>query len=160
MSNLLQNFCINLRTRILFLNSFIRNRLVYACQCWNINLYQMNLLEVTYRPFLRRMIRGSFRFIDKQNNDYGYQISNDQLQDICGTGNLSIFVQRQQFSYATHIVCMPLSRSTKLLMFTNDHNTRRGRPVKTLLDHVLKNTNMTVDQFCTLALSKKLGRPT
>ena len=45
-------------------------------------------------------------------------------------------------------------------MFNNDHNTRRGRPVKTLLDHVLKNTNITVDQFCTFALNKKLGRST
>ena len=52
---------------------------------------------------------------------------------------------------------MPLPRSTKLLMFNNNHTTRRVRPVKTLLDHVLKNTNMTVDQFCTLVLSKKLG---
>ena len=94
MSNLLQNFCINQRTRILFLNSFIRSRLVYACQCWNINLYQMNRLDVTYRSFLRRMIRGGFRFVDEQNYSYRYQISNYQLHDICGTGNLSIFVQR------------------------------------------------------------------
>ena len=34
LSNLLQNFHINLRTRISFLNCFVRSRLTYACQNW------------------------------------------------------------------------------------------------------------------------------
>ena len=38
MSKLLQNFSINLRTRIVFLNSFIKSRLAYACQNWNLAL--------------------------------------------------------------------------------------------------------------------------
>ena len=36
MSNLLQNFSINLKSRVMFLNSSVRSRLSYACQNWNI----------------------------------------------------------------------------------------------------------------------------
>ncbi|XP_066934405.1 uncharacterized protein [Clytia hemisphaerica] len=43
MSNLLQNQRINLRTRINFLNSFVRSRLTYACQNWN--LKKINLKD-------------------------------------------------------------------------------------------------------------------
>ena len=39
LSNLLQNFHINLRTRILFLNCFVRTRLTYACQNWCLTTY-------------------------------------------------------------------------------------------------------------------------
>jgi len=38
MSNLLQNSRIILKTRIKFLNSFVRSRLTYACQNWNLTL--------------------------------------------------------------------------------------------------------------------------
>ena len=58
LSNLLQNFRVNLRTRILFLNSFVRSRLTYACQNWNLTLYQYERLDISYRTFLRRMEPG------------------------------------------------------------------------------------------------------
>ena len=57
LSNLLKNFHINLRTRILFLNCFVRSRLTYACQNWCLTTNQLNRLDITYRTFLRRMIR-------------------------------------------------------------------------------------------------------
>ncbi|XP_066923477.1 uncharacterized protein [Clytia hemisphaerica] len=79
MSNLLQNFHINLRVRIFFLNSFVRSRLMHSCQNWNLTSLQYDRLDVTYRMFLRRMIRGVFRYVDEVNNDFGYVISNNQL---------------------------------------------------------------------------------
>ena len=46
-------------------------------------------------------------------------------------------------------------------MFNDDRHrhTKKGGPVKTLLDQeVEKNKNMNMNSFCTLAISKKLGR--
>ena len=58
--NLLQNHKIHLRTRITFLNSYVRSRLTYSCQNWNLTTSQYEHLDVVSRLFLRRMIRGGF----------------------------------------------------------------------------------------------------
>ena len=158
MSRVLQNFSINLRTRILFLNSFVRSRLVYSCQNWNLNSNQMDRLDVVYRTFLRKMIRGGFKCIDEAGNDYRLQISNARLHEICHTSDVSNFVRCQQYNYAAHVARMPPSRTTKLLMFNDDRYTKKGRPVKTLLDQVIENKNINMNSFCALAMSKKLER--
>ena len=56
MSNLLQNRHIFLKTRVKFLNSFVRSRLTYSCQNWNLTLCQYEKLNVTYHNLLRRMV--------------------------------------------------------------------------------------------------------
>ena len=61
MSNLLQNRHIFLKTRVKFLNSFVRSRLTYSCQNWNLTLRQYEKLDVTYRNLLRRMVHGGFK---------------------------------------------------------------------------------------------------
>ena len=160
MSNLLQNLNVKLTTRIMFLNSFVRSRLTYACQNWNLTRYQYDRLDITYRIFLRRMVRGGFRFIDEVNGDYGYVINNARLHEICGTSDVSLFIKSQQRNYAMHVVRMDITRSVKLLMFNDDKYVKRGRPAKSLLDQVVENENISIDQFCTLALSKKSGRST
>jgi len=48
MSNLHQNFRINLRTRINFLDSYVRSRPTYACQDWNLTDNQLERLNATY----------------------------------------------------------------------------------------------------------------
>ena len=92
MSNVLQKFQINLKMRILFLNSFVRSRLVYACQNWNLNTQELCRVDVTYRKFLCRMIRGGFAFVNQAENDYRFAISNAQLHRICGTSDVSYFI--------------------------------------------------------------------
>ena len=111
MSRVLQNFSINLHTWILFLNSFIRSRLVYSCQNWNLNSNQMNRLDVVYQTFLCKMVRGGFKCIDETGNDYRLQISNAHLHDICHTSNVSNFVRCQKFNYTALVVRMPPSRT-------------------------------------------------
>ena len=104
MSNLLQNFSINLRTRVMFLNSFVRSRLCYLCQNWNLTQHQYDRLDVAYRVFLRRMVRGGFRFFDESNGDFRYVINNDRLHQICGTSDLNLFIKLQQRNYALHVI--------------------------------------------------------
>ena len=104
MSNLLQNMRINLKTRIKFLNSLVRSTLTYACQNWNTNTNQMDRLNVTYRGFLRCMVRGGYRYINVSENDYRYRINNAELHNLCGTSDLSIFIQKQQQNYVEHVI--------------------------------------------------------
>ncbi|XP_066919328.1 uncharacterized protein [Clytia hemisphaerica] len=159
MSNLLQNFQINLRVRIFFLNSFVRSRLTYSChQNWNLTSLQYDRLDVTYRKFLRRMVRGGFRYVDEVNNDFRYVISNNQLHTICGTSDVNVFIKQQQRNYAAHVVRMPSGRLSKLLMFNDDKNCKRGRISLTLLDQVIKNENCSIEKFCGLAIAKKNAR--
>ena len=68
MSTLLQNVKINLKTRITFFNMFIRSRLTYSRQNWNLTAHQYERIDVTYRNLLRRMVRGGFNRVSE--NDY------------------------------------------------------------------------------------------
>ena len=137
MRNLLQNMRINLKTRVKFLDSFVRSTLTYACQNWNVSKTQMDRLDVTYRGFLRRMVRGGFHFVNESENDYRYRISNEQLHNLCGSFDVSCFIRKQQQNYMKHVIRMPLDRSVKMLAFNCDNYTKRGRPCKTLLDQVV-----------------------
>ena len=76
----------------------------YACQNWNLTQSQYDRLDVAYRVFLRRMVRGSFRFQDERNGNYRYVISNLRLHEICGTSDLSSFIKSQQRNYAMHVI--------------------------------------------------------
>jgi hypothetical protein len=153
MSNLLQNFRINLHTRILFLQSFVRSRLTYACKNWSLTMNQYDRLDYTYRSLLRRMVRNGFKQID-----FRYLITNEQLHSICGTKDVSVFVKSQQLNYASHVVRMPIERSLKQLMFNDDKYKKKGRSVKSLLDQVISNQNISIDGFCSLSIRKKSGR--
>ena len=51
MSTLLQNVKINLKTLITFLDSFVRSRLTYSCQNWNLTAHQYERIDVTYRNY-------------------------------------------------------------------------------------------------------------
>ena len=55
---------------------------------------------------------------------------------------------------------MSTQRSIKKLMFNDDVYSKRGRPVKSLIVQVIDNKKLSVDEICTLALRKKLGRLT
>ena len=116
------------------MNSFIRTRLVYGCQNWNVSTQQCNRIDVTYRKFLRRMVRGGFKFVDRENNDYRYIISNARLHQICGTSDVSHFINSQQRHYAFHVIRMNASRSLKMLAFNDDQYKKKGRPIKSLID--------------------------
>ena len=96
---------VNLRTRVMFLNSFVRS------QNWNLTQHQYDRLYMAYRVFLRRMVRGGFRFCDESNGDFRYVVNNDRLHQICGTSDLNLFIKLQQRNYALHVIRMSLERN-------------------------------------------------
>ena len=160
LSNLLQNFQINLHVRISFLNCFVRSRLTYSCQNWNLTSLQYDRLDIVYRLFLRRMVRGGFRHIDEANNDFRYLIDNNRLHSLCGTSDVNVYIKQQQRNYVAHVIRMSHDRSSKMLAFNNDKYTKRGRNSKSLLDQVIENENCSLDEFYNMAIRKKYGRST
>ena len=52
------NYKIGLKTRVKILNSLVRSRLTYSCQCWTLIEKQKQKLTSTYNGFLRRMVKG------------------------------------------------------------------------------------------------------
>ena len=120
LSNLLQNFHINLRTRILFLNCFVRTHLPHAFHNWCLTTNQLDRLDITYRTFLRRMARNGFKQIDRENNDFRLVVTNANLHSLCGTRDISEFIQLQQSNYTAHVIRKPSERSLKKLMLNDD----------------------------------------
>ena len=55
---------------------------------------------------------------------------------------------------------MSLERNVECLTYNDDKNVRRGRPVKSLLNQVTDNENISIDQLCNFSLGKKIGRST
>ena len=155
LSNLLQNFQINLKTRVKFLDSFVRSRLTYACQNWNTSQNQLDRIDATYRMFLRRMVRNGMKHVNEKENDFRMVLSNVRLHEICGTKDVSVFIRNQQRSYMAHVIRMNVHRNVKKLTFNDDTYTRRGRPAKLLVDLVIENEDVTLDRFCNLALQRK-----
>ena len=136
MSNLLLNRYIYLRTRVKFLNSFIRSRLTYSCQNWNLSSKQYEQLNVVYRNLLRKMVKGGFKRIGTDEDDFRFKLTNEKIHSICGTSDLSDFIRNQQKCYAAHVIRMPIERKIKQLMFNDDKYRRVGRMIPTLLEQV------------------------
>ena len=152
MSNLLQNSKIYLSTRIKFLESFVRSRLTYSCQNWNLTANQFEKLDATYRNFLRRMVRGGFARADVNEGNFRYKLDNDKLHAICRTSDVSYFIRKQQKSYAGHVVRMPIERYAKQLMFNDDRYHRVGRSTPSLLEQVINHNNYTIDSFINISM--------
>ena len=155
MSNLLQNHKIHLRTRVMFMNSFVRSRLTYSCQNWTLNQVQFDRLDVCYRRFLRRMIRGGFKRKGDSDTDFSFKTNNNKLHQLCGTSDVNQFIKEQQCNYAGHIVRTSSDRATKKLMFNSDRYKKAGRTTPTLLEQAARNRNCTIDGFCNYAMARK-----
>ena len=69
--------------------------------------------------------------------------------------DVSLFIKNQQSKYIAHVVRMSFDRNVKRLTFNDDKYSRRGRPVKSLLESVVYYENVNVDGFCNLAVQRK-----
>ena len=106
------------------------------------------------------MIRNGFKHVDEQNNDYRFVITNTELHRICATSDVSDFVKDQQQKYVSHVIRMDSGRNVKRLTFNDDKFTKKGRPVKSLLDLVVEEQNTTVANFCNSSMKKKNDKKT
>ena len=156
--NLFLNHDISIKTRVKFLNSFVRSRLTYACQNWALTQLQSKKLNSTYTNFLRKMVRNGFRRKTPNPDgspNYSFHYSNDALYNICSTPELSTFIEKSQTKYCAHIIRQENSSLCKALMFNADKYTKRGKPNPTLLSQVQKyNPNMSPSEFYAKSLQR------
>ena len=91
------------------------------------NIHQQNASDhPTYLYATRKMIRGGFkRIID----------DNDEILQICQTKDRT-HVSKQQSNNLGHYSRRPNNNNTKRLLFNDNTNRKRGRPVKNLEEHV------------------------
>lgn len=117
-----------------------------SCQTWNLNQQQQRMRSF-YTVMVRKMIRHGFERRNRYNDveDSSYAFSN-KTKDVISR------VEKQQFKYLAHIVRLKNSNNAKRLLFNDDRNHRRGRPLKAMKQHVLQNNNISADEFYRRAL--------
>ena len=152
LSKKLLNHKILLSPRIHILNSMVRSRLTYSCQTWTLTKRQNEKIESTYASMLRKMVKGGYR--RKEETDFHYVLSNDDLHKICHTENIETFVGRQQKKYLAHIARKPNLSMVKRLLFNDNKHTKPGRQT-TLENVVLEKEQCTAEEFYRRALDRK-----
>ena len=92
------------------------------------------------------------RKIDENDDEtYQFVLSNSKILEICGTEDVLDYVKCMQAN--GHIARQKNTSIVKRLLFNDDQNKKRGRPIKTLEHHVLEGKS--ADNFYREALKKK-----
>ena len=138
MANLIQNSKIHLNTRVKILNSFVRGKLTYSRQNWNLTVGQFEKLDVTYRSLLRKMVRGVFKRIGDNDEHFRCKLNNEKVHAICYTYDVSNSIWKQQKNQAGQVVRMPIERYQKQLLFNDYKNHKIGRVTPFPLEQLLK----------------------
>jgi hypothetical protein len=137
LSRNMMNSKINMKTRVMMLNSLVRSRLTYGCQTWSCSKNQMNKLNSAYMGFIRRMVKGGF---NRRDGSWSYCYTNNDLLRISDTPDLYTFVEKQQSNYVTKIL-MKSNKSIAKRLLLNDNDSRKPGLRTTLLSSVLKASN-------------------
>ena len=137
-------------------NSMVRSRLTYSCQTWNLNQQQQKRVRSCYNTMLRKMIRHGFERRNRDENDFTFMITNDEVLQLCKTEDVISHIEKQQTKYLAHIARRSNANTVKRLLFNDDKNRKQGRPIKTLEQYVLENNNMSADQFYRGALRRNI----
>jgi len=152
---LLRNHHINLKTRIIFLNSYVRSRMTYGCQCWSAIQEILDKLDSSYRLMLHKIV---WSVLDELTNKImtfaRYKISNKQLHQIYQTKDISTYMRDRQVNFLAHIIKKSNDCTTKQMTFEKNPNTRRGRKLNTLMTNVLEFLKLDLNQICQMALDR------
>ena len=152
---------LHINTKMMYFNSLIRSRLCYASSTWSLTQAQLNKLDAAQKKLLRRMVRGGFQRVDKENDDFNFKMSSEKLLKICKTVELSEFINKGRVKYAAHMVRTENNNKNKQLLFNNDHNHRTGHKIPNLIHDATKikfqkDDPGSIDQFCREARQKRL----
>ena len=116
---------INMQARINLLESLVRSKLLYSVQAWQLSQEELRKLEVVYRNFLRKMIRGGFRKVGANGAgkcEHAFVVSNKKLYEITRTRPLADFVNKQFLKYTAHVTRMSNSSWQKKLLFAKSRS--------------------------------------
>ena len=113
MKDILTDRDIHLHIRIRFLEACVRSRLLYSVQAWRLNVSELKKVEAVWMNFLRRMVKRGFArrnapkdkddVIAKEDLDWSYVYSNEDILRITKSHPISDFCEQQHLKYIAHI---------------------------------------------------------
>ena len=123
---------------MVFYNAYVKSRMTYACQTWNLSIKLKQTLDSAHHQFLRRMVCNRLARIDREKEDLRFKFTNNKIHQFCCTTTVLEF-ERKQIKFAAHICRQQNSRHTKQLMLNDDKYHRGGNFTKPLLQQAVSN---------------------
>ena len=124
---------------MVFYNAYVKSRMTYACQTWNLSIKLKQKLDSAHHQFLWRMVCNRLAHIDREKEDFRFKFTNEKIRQFCCNTTLLEFIERQQIKFAANICRHQNSRHTKQLMFNDDKYHRGGNLTKPLLQQAASN---------------------
>ena len=147
----IMNFKIALQTRVKILNSLIRSRLTFSCQCWTLTEKQKHRITVVYNSMLRKMVKGGYR---RKEDSWSFVHTNDDIIRMARTESIGVYIEKQQRNFLAHIIRMENCSTTKRLLFNNNPSRMAGRDI-TLYSAVMKSQGVTAEVMIQNAITRK-----
>ena len=132
------NYKIKLHTRVLYLESLVRSRLMYGCQCWTLTKTQFKHVESQYVKFLRYLVKGGnqrrpelIEYTTRTGKKGTFKkllYSNEQVKSLINRPSLSHYLQNQQFNWIAHCTRASNDRYIKKLTFEHYHPELKKKP--------------------------------
>ena len=146
MDHIFKNKNIKMKVRIIYYNAYIRTRLTYGCQLWNLPEKLRSKVQSVHTKHLRTMIRGGFSRKggpSSQQDEIGYRWayvhSYKKIVDICQTDPVLNYADFQRSKWISHLIRKNNDSTVKQLLFETSQTTRKGRTTS-ILDQLLKVT--------------------
>lgn len=125
---------VQLWVRVKLLEAYIRPRLVYSVQATQLPKSDMDKLETIWINFLRKMVKGGYtrkgnRSAEDEEAEWNwaYKLSNSDVYEICKSGTLRSFCERQHLKYIAHLSRMENNDERKRWCFTkSEHSYARN----------------------------------
>ena len=120
------NHKILLKTRLQFLNSLVKTRLTYMCQCQVFTKVQFDKFDSEFIKLIRFMIRGGrqkrmaqvYTRNDGTQNEFSkYLYTNNDIVRMSGVELVSSYIKRQQTNWVNHAIRSDDSCFVKRLTF-------------------------------------------
>ena len=129
-------------TRIRFLEAYIRSRLFYSAQSWELSASELRKLETIWHGFLRKMTTNGFKrknvpkeylkarkkakksntsIPEPEDLNWAYVFSNEKLREITKTTGITNFCKIQHLKYVAHVTRLGNDSFQKQLLFATDH---------------------------------------
>ena len=150
--NILQNRKIFLQIRVQILNTTIRPVLLYSVETMAITKQHLRKIESFYINLLRQMVNGG----TKRNNNHSYFYTNLQIMEITKTNSIIDHIFKLQQRFLGHQIRKENSNLIKQIIFHEAKSLKIGRPIKTLLLHVVENMEVDISQFYRMTLERYL----
>ena len=112
----------------------------------------MQKINSAYITMMRKVVRGGCK-----REEFRYTKSNAEILQVCRTADIPSFVLKQQTSYLGHLARQSNKCLTKSFLFNDDKRSSQSPPFETVEEKVLKNSNLTKDQFYKNAMKMKNG---